>query len=84
MTSCREVRGGIKWILRPGFVASLCDGDIHYISARQLANLYQVSMAECAIVPGDQLLPEHLKDLPQLDPRYRGDYLFPVDEEEDK
>lgn len=36
--------------LHPGYVESKVDGDVHYISARKLADLYQVDHRKCAVV----------------------------------
>lgn len=42
-----------KYMLHPGWVISITDGDRHYISAQQLCSLYEVSLSECVIYKGD-------------------------------
>lgn len=42
----------IKYVLHPGYIRSRSDGDIHYIGAGQLANLYGVPLSECIIDHG--------------------------------
>lgn len=39
----------IKYCLHPGKVTSKTDGDIHYIGAARLADLYRVDIRECHV-----------------------------------
>jgi hypothetical protein len=39
----------IKYCLHPGQVRSINDGQIHRVSARQLADLYGVPMSACTV-----------------------------------
>jgi hypothetical protein len=41
-----------RYLLCPGTVRSITDGQSHYISSDALARLYNVSPAECVIRPG--------------------------------
>lgn len=77
----------LKYVLYPGHVRSQHDGDYHFISAKQLAQLYRVPMEECLVIDYEQarLLPTREKlalynqaeHLIQLSPRYKGDYSLP-------
>lgn len=40
----------IRFALHPGPIISVNDGDEHWISAVQLADLYGVSLHECAVI----------------------------------
>jgi len=65
----------IKYAIRPGYVRSMSDGDMHYISAGMLINLYQVSRAECLIVKKDMRISEsEERRLINLFPRADGNY----------
>jgi hypothetical protein len=70
-----------KYGLRPGWVTSKTDGDRHWVSAEQLARLYQVPMDECVMAPHPteyQLVRDRFWKvygyLPTLAPRFDGDY----------
>ena len=66
-----------RYVLRPSNVTSRSDGDVHFISARQLADLYGVSLRECKILmdPHGQAT---VKDGEiHLWPRYDGNYTLP-------
>lgn len=64
--------------LHPGEVKSKNDGDIHFISAQQLARLYGVNYKECHVIYQDR--PETSRgvvarhDDVHLFPRYDGNY----------
>ncbi len=79
-----------RYLLCPGPVQSRADGDLHHITARQLAFLYGVPMAECVTLPEpvpsggayhpsnsfrrDLLASVERGELIALRPRYDGDY----------
>lgn len=65
-----------RYILRPGWIFSRNDGDRHYISAPQLAQLYGVSMQECFIARDETSLTDTA--LIALEPRYDGNYEIPT------
>jgi len=62
----------IKYILHPGELKSKNDGDIHFISFKQLVRLYNLNPTEC--VAFDRFPYIELKDAMHLYPRYDGDY----------
>ena len=67
----------IKYVLCPGNVVSKNDGQVHFISAEQLASLYRVPMRECTV--WDNLLPyvtntRNHAGLIALSPRRSGNY----------
>jgi hypothetical protein len=75
----------IKYVLCPGKVISINDGDRHYIGAMQLAKLYGVPVEECAIYEPapwwtaslyQSAYREH-EGLIRLRPRSDGDYRIP-------
>lgn len=61
------------YILEPGRVRSRTDGDIHYITALQLARLYGVPLSDCVVNLGDKDLRPWV-GLPVFRPRYDGNY----------
>jgi len=66
-----------KYILHPGYIHSINDGDRHYISAPKLAELYNVSLEECYIIhPNEKVGIGSLtgKKLIDLYPRRDGNY----------
>ena len=69
-----------KYVLHPGAVISNTDGQVHYISAPRLANLYGVDIKECAVADAryDTFTGNGLT---RLFPRYNGDYTLPDPEE---
>ncbi len=71
---------GKKYLLKPGYIPSENDGDLHYVSPVQLKNLYQVPMNECLIFSGRtyRLNPQ----LIILQPQYDGNYTIPKDNNE--
>lgn len=64
-----------KYILYPGNVKSSSDGDWHYVSTIDLANLYGVNINECivALCPKDTC-GLHGNDFIHLFPRSDGNY----------
>lgn len=74
-----------RYVLCPGWVTSKNDGDRHYITAEQLAQLYGVPMAECLVYAPQKWWPasllrreqERCQELTRLEPRYDGDYRLP-------
>lgn len=76
-----------RYLLCPGIVRSRTDGDRHFITARQLAFLYGVRMADCVTLP-DQTPANHcvrmflfervrLGEITALVPRDDGNYTIP-------
>ena len=62
----------VKIFLHPGYIRSKNDGETHYISARQLAKLYNVNFKECIISSNNEIV--STKDQLHLFPLYHGDY----------
>ena len=63
------------FLVFPGYIPSETDGQRHYISARKLMELYNVSPAKCKIVYQGQI-PHGLKieDYWAIGPLYNGNY----------
>jgi len=57
-----------KYILYPGWVQSINDGEWHYIDGPTLAQLYKVDMKDCVL--SDQLF----REMTPLFPRRDGNY----------
>lgn len=68
----------LKYILRPGKMLSKHDRQVHYISAEQLASLYQVDPAECVTIHPGEKIPPRFMHLEILAPRYDGKYFKPI------
>jgi len=68
-----------KYVLCPDYIISTTDGDRHFISAPQLAQLYGVSMAEC-YVRRDPHPRTYPKEITYLYPRQDGNYIVPTKE----
>jgi hypothetical protein len=76
----------IKYVIAPGYVHSVNDGDRHYIGAMQLIRLYGVSPKECRIYePAPQWTTgvfryeeQANKGLIWLRPKANGDYSLPI------
>ncbi len=66
----------IKYLVYPGEVNSQNDGDIHFISFKQLVQLYGVNPREC--IDATKISKKALSGLEptctKLFPRYNGDY----------
>lgn len=74
-TSLTNTWGNKKYVVYPGFVQSRHDGDVHYITARQLMHLYGVRLSDCVVAQSDtDLLGRDFTGLIPLRPRYDGDY----------
>ncbi len=67
-----------KYLVIPGWVKSKTDGDRHYITARELMQLYKVPPNECVVF--DIRFPDKMyyEGLIELKPSYNGDYTLPV------
>lgn len=68
----------IKYLVIPGNVTSRSDGDIHFISARELMRLHGVSRNECIVLEDSESLRGFTQDfrnsLQVLAPRSDGKY----------
>ncbi len=67
----------IKYIINPGYMISKSDGNMHYITAGMLMNLYQVKESECIIVRSEKdlyKLKGFNNTLINLYPRFDGKY----------
>lgn len=64
-----------RWIVLGDYIVAK-DGDVHYVSAQRLCELYGLDRAEC--IMGDITRPDSLrglpKDLPRFYPRRDGKY----------
>jgi hypothetical protein len=67
-----------KYLVCPGRIRSRADGDLHFISARQLIHLYGVNPAECMIRRPGIVPQKELEGKVILAPRYDGDYSLPA------
>lgn len=66
-----------KYLVCPGKVRSK-DGDLHFVSASQLINLYKVERDECVILDTPQSVFGLVwKDYIVLEPRGDGNYELP-------
>ncbi len=74
-----------RYVLHPGTVESRNDGQRHYVSAAQLADLYKVSLRDCIIYPTGDDTDSRFKrqawrdpvGAVHLRPRYDGVYNLP-------
>ena len=74
-----------KYVICPGHVISQHDGQIHYIGARRLIQLYRVDPAECEIYEPAPWWPQSYYRMAEerhdgmvcLRPRADGDYSIP-------
>lgn len=67
----------LNYMLHPGFVYSVFDGDKHYIGVNQLIELYGVDPKHCVVAPEDGRSgwsKEQLKQFIHLRPRMDGKY----------
>lgn len=69
-----------KYVIHPGYVISMSDGQEHYVTARQLIRLYRVNPNECIVISesGDNHRGLNLNDFIHLYPRINGDYTLPT------
>lgn len=65
------------YVLHSGMVKSATDGQVHYVGAAPLANLYGVSMRDCVIYVSEDRLPRGSRPLVHLYPRDDGNYTLP-------
>jgi len=72
-----------KYLICPGKVRSR-DGDVHFIGAPQLIELYRVDPKDCVIEPKGNKARfwKRPKDVIELYPRSRGDYSIPKAKQE--
>jgi hypothetical protein len=62
-----------RYLVCPGYVRSRHDGDLHYVGARELIQLYGVDPADC-LIQGQLIDPTVATGLKRLIPRFSGDY----------
>lgn len=68
----------MKYLIYPGVITSIHDGEDHYISAGQLINLYRVDPRKCKIVRNERdLFGLNLDEYIALTPRKDGNYQLP-------
>jgi hypothetical protein len=67
-----------KYILHPGSIVSMNDGQTHYITAIKLAGLYGVRMDECYVDSSFALRDVDVSKLIHLWPSYTGNYSLPT------
>ncbi len=77
MRNKRKVVRANKYLIIPGFVRSVNDGEMHFISGAKLITLYNLNPQDCQIA--DVSRPHWqagyiLKDWICLEPRTYGDY----------
>lgn len=70
-------------ILHPGYIYSQNDGDRHYISARQLAELYRLPRRSWIDGSSDSVRGLDLNDFVHLYPRVDGNYEYIEGNEDD-
>ena len=64
-----------KYLVYPGWVISKNDCDTHYISAKDLINLYNVNPKDCIIIYNDtKVLGLNTSSFTKLRPRADGKY----------
>jgi len=77
---------GAMYVLHPGMIQSMTDGQHHHVGAMALARLYGVSLSQCEIYEPAPWWPESYYRMAQerhkgmivLAPRYDGNYSLPV------
>jgi hypothetical protein len=71
----------MMYLLHPGLIRSKNDGQLHYVSARRLADLYGVPLRQCEVCPDPRSSAAHGWKRPEcvidLYPNYHGDYTLP-------
>lgn len=78
-----------KYLLCPGVITSVHDGQLHYVGPFALATLYGVDYRECKLFDPQQWWPDSFwreaerdrKNLIVLAPRADGDYTLPPNAE---
>ena len=69
----------VRYVLHPGYVTSINDGDVHYIGIAKLASLYGLKYpAPNVIVEDGRLADQYLPSDIHLYPRHGGDYRLPT------
>ena len=63
-----------KYLLRPGYVVSKNDGDLHYINYITLIRLYKVDPMECINITDPKIREIDIEKLIWLRPDYHGRY----------
>lgn len=67
---------GKKYMLCPVYVISKNDGQMHWINAARLAELYRVPISEC--IQEKDTRGMYTGDLIRLSPKFDGNYSLPV------
>lgn len=68
----------MKYLIFPGEVLSQYDGDVHFVTAPELMNLYKVDPKDCIVVrDAGQLRGLVVGDYIPLHPQFSGDYTLP-------
>ena len=71
------MNGKKKYLVYGGWVTSINDGDSHYVSAKQVADLYGVPYNMCKFVDNnDRIRLSSVDDYIVLRPRYDGIYIL--------
>jgi hypothetical protein len=61
-----------KYLICPGWITSINDGDRHFITADELIRLYGVDRAQCQIAKDGVKYPKEMIRLaPNMDGKYR-------------
>lgn len=72
-------RTQILWVLCPGHVKSKNDGQIHYITEKQLRFLYAMKYLDYVLTEEEYSSRQHVRPeevyVIRLYPRYKGDYI---------
>jgi len=66
-----------RYLVKPGYVRSRSDGDLHYIGFAKLVGLYGVPLIECLHFDEARLhgyTKEYIDGLTVLEPQESGDY----------
>lgn len=67
-----------KYLIIPGWIKSAADGEMHFIRAGQLAELYRVDLNDCHIIHNEASARGiRYEDYILLRPRFDGNYLLP-------
>lgn len=66
--------GEAKYLVIPGNVLSMSDGDTHYVTADRLIQLYGVDRSLCVVWPNDDRGWKAPSNLIHLLPLYHGNY----------
>ena len=66
------------YVLHPGNVVSITDGDTHYIGVKQLAQLYGVKYSDCVVADKNGYVRGYcLRNAIHLYPDRKGNYKLP-------